>query len=96
MYTLKEVISAGKYVKPQNPALLDKPIVRWTAYRKKELIDAVVKGAVDRAAALAYHGVSEEEFSQWQADYARSGTSGLRALNVPVNRQRRRGRTIRR
>ena len=44
-------------------------VIRWTAHRKRELVERVARGDVDLATALRHYRLSAEEFADWQRDY---------------------------
>jgi hypothetical protein len=52
--------------------------MRWTARRKAAIVLAIEEGR-ER---LADHGLSPEEFAEWQWLYARYGAAGLRATRL--------------
>jgi hypothetical protein len=61
--------------------------MRWTAWQKVAVIRAVRNGVLTAAEVRARYLLSEEELAAWQADFDRSGISGLQQKSL---RQRRR------
>lgn len=56
---------------------------RWTAARKHEIIQAVLKhGDGARLTLLAQHGISEDEWQSWLAGWHRAGKSGLKVSAI--------------
>jgi hypothetical protein len=60
---------------------------RWVASRKAAVVRAVVAGLVSRAWALETYGLSEDEFSSWEAAVARHGEAALKATWLRRYRQ---------
>ncbi len=67
--------------------------MRWTAWQKVAVIRAVRNGVITVSEVCARYLLSEEELSVWQADFDRSGLSGLQQKSL---RQRRRDNRQRR
>ena len=61
--------------------------MRWTAWQKAAVIRAVRNGIITAHEVCARYLLSEEELATWQADFDRSGLSGLQQKSL---RQRRR------
>jgi hypothetical protein len=61
--------------------------VRWTAWQKVAVLRAIRSGALSVAEVRARYLLSEEELAAWQADFDRSGITGLQQKSL---RQRRR------
>jgi len=55
---------------------------RWVVARKAAIVDAVRKGAVSLADALATYNLSSEEFNSWQRLIDRHGPRGLRVTRL--------------
>ena len=61
--------------------------MRWTAWQKVAVIRAVRTGVITATEVRTRYLLSEEELAAWQADFDRSGLSGLQQKSL---RQRRR------
>ena len=61
--------------------------MRWTAWQKVAVIRAVRNGIITATEVRTRYLLSEEELAAWQADFDRSGLSGLQQKSL---RQRRR------
>lgn len=61
--------------------------MRWTAWQKVAVIRAVRNGIISASEVCTRYLLSEEELAGWQADFDRSGLSGLQQKSL---RQRRR------
>ena len=61
--------------------------MRWTAWKKAAVIRAVRNGIITASEVRIRYLLSEEELAGWQADFDRSGLSGLQQKSL---RQRRR------
>jgi hypothetical protein len=62
-------------------------VMRWTAWQKVAVIRAVRNGTITATEVRTRYLLSEEELAGWQADFDRSGVSGLQQKSL---RQRRR------
>lgn len=60
---------------------------RWTAKRKRLLIEDVRGGLVEREAALAGHDVTLEEFAEWVLALDEHGPEGLKTTKLQLHRQ---------
>lgn len=45
------------------------PVLRWTANTKRDLVERIARGDLDRDEALRHYRISAEEFAIWQRDY---------------------------
>lgn len=72
---LARIIRRGVYV-PQFDVF--SPVLRWTPFKKLELLRAVESGYLALAEALRIHSLSGEEWACWQARQSAGGRSGLR------------------
>jgi uncharacterized protein DUF1153 len=61
--------------------------MRWTAWQKVAVIRAVRNGIITASEVRTRYLLSEEELAGWEADFDRSGLSGLQQKSL---RQRRR------
>jgi hypothetical protein len=66
--------------------------MRWTAWQKVSVVRAVRNGILSLAEVRSRYMISEEELAAWQADFERSGISGLQQKSL---RQRRRHQRVR-
>lgn len=55
---------------------------RWTAARKEIVVTRILKGKVDREAAMAAHGLTAEELDSWIERFQRFGQEGLQARRL--------------
>jgi hypothetical protein len=69
--------------------------MRWTAWQKVAVIRAVRNGVITASEVRTCYLLSEEELAAWQADFDRSGLSGLQQKSLRQRRrhQRQRQRT---
>ena len=56
--------------------------VRWTGRRKAELVARICRDEITADAAMAEHGLTEEEILSWATRYARYGAAGLEQQNI--------------
>ncbi len=54
-------------------------IIRWTAHRRAEILDAIASGDITRDHAKASFNISEEELASWEAARATGGAEALSA-----------------
>jgi hypothetical protein len=59
------------------PALPPTDYKYWRASGKAAIVEAVRIGALDVAEACSRYGLSIEEFTAWERDFARHGMRGL-------------------
>ena len=60
---------------------------RWVASRKAAVVRAVEAALISRRTALETYGLSEEEFSEWEAAVRAHGEGALRATWLQHYRQ---------
>ena len=60
---------------------------RWVASRKSKVVAAVRYGLVSRKWALDHYGLSDEEFSIWEAGARAHGENGLKVTQIQRWRQ---------
>jgi hypothetical protein len=60
---------------------------RWVASRKSKVVSAVRHGLVSRKWALEHYGLSDEEFSIWEAASRAHGENGLKVTRIQQWRQ---------
>lgn len=63
--------------------------MRWTAWQKVAVLRALRDGIISATEVRTRYLLSEEELASWEADFDRSGLSGLQQKSL---RQRRRHR----
>jgi hypothetical protein len=51
--------------------------VRWTAWRKRDVVLALLAGAITHDDAIARYRLSREELSDWIAGFEQHGIAGL-------------------
>ena len=51
---------------------------RWVASRKRIVVEASATGLIARSTALERYGLSDEELSAWESDFAAHGADGLK------------------
>lgn len=51
---------------------------RWVASRKRIVVEAISSGLIARSTALERYGLSDEELSTWENDFAAHGADGLK------------------
>ena len=61
--------------------------MRWTAWQKVAVIRAVRNGLITANEVRARYLLSEEELATWQADFDRSGLSGLQQKSLCQRRR---------
>lgn len=64
-----------------------KETARWVARRKAVVVQAVEHGLIARDEALARYGLSEEEFTLWEAAVRSHGEAALRVTKIQHYRQ---------
>lgn len=57
-----------------------KPVSRWTALRKADLLAGLRSGRVTLSELAKVHHLSTDEILSWDAAYKKNGLRGLRAI----------------
>jgi hypothetical protein len=63
------------------------PVGRWSPSRKFYLLEAVSRGLLTRAEAQAAHGISDDEWSQWERAVEKFGAGALRTTRTQAYRR---------
>src|SRR4051794_3090007 len=71
---------------------LPRPMQRWTAGRKRAVIDAVRRGWRPIEEVCEPYNISVDEFISWERDMDKYGVPGLRATRLQIYRDADRAR----